>query len=479
MVRKSNWVLQRGLAWCLIFLLFFSATTTAWAAPKKKKEKKPPQPIEIVADEMYFSDKTGELFAKGNVVITQGQSIIRANIVRGNNIQTELWVDGAAHLLEPGANVTGVKIRYNYGQNFGTMQEVKGKCGDDFISARNIHFEQGKYTAYKATTTGCPAKGTPDYRVTARKVEIWPEDKLIAYDAKVWIKNFVIYTTPKYQRSLKKTDDEEFPSFGYQDPDGFWIRQRFHYPLTDSWSALTDLTYYTNTGFKPTFELHNTHKNYSFHVSYGDYSSVEATSDQIFNGTSNTINWVRKTPEFRFDWHDKPIGKLPWKYRFSALVGQWTDSVKTSWHHDYLLYFTRDPIYFDKKKTLAWYNGVGLQQLRESFDGSVQNSYRYNTTLVKRISPRVTVWTAYNYTNNNTNAFAYNSINVAQEWINGIYLQLDKKTGFSYANSHDITNGRTYENYYTLHRNLHCWNTYIQYQEKQKKWVWNLTVVRF
>lgn len=145
-------------------------------------------------------------------------------------------------------------------------------------------------------------------------------------------------------------------------------------------------------------------------------------------------------PEFLFEWHDKPVGQLPWKYRFfTALVGQWADSVKTSWHHDYLLYFTRNPIYFDKEKTWTWSNGVGLQQLRESFDGSVQNSYRYNTSLSKRLSPRVTVWTAYNYTNNNTNAFAYNSISVGQEWVNGIHIQLDKKTSFSYANSHDIT----------------------------------------
>ena len=202
-----------------VFLVLTMGLSTQ-AAPKKKKPKKPPQPIEIVADEMYFSDKTGELFAKGNVVITQDKSKIFADIVRGNDKQKELWVDGKARLIEPATNVTGIKIRYNYDAKFGTMENIKGKCGDDFVSGSKIHFEQGKYTAYNATTTGCPAQKTPDYRVTARKVVIWPEDKMIAYDAKVWIKNFVIYTTPVYQKSLKKTEDEEFPSFGYQDPDG-------------------------------------------------------------------------------------------------------------------------------------------------------------------------------------------------------------------------------------------------------------------
>ena len=461
------------------FLLLTMGVSTQ-AAPKKKKPKKPPQPIEIVADEMYFSDKTGELFAKGNVVITQDKSKIFAAIMRGNDKQTEVWVDDKARLIEPLTDVSGMKIHYNYGNKFGTMQDVKGKCGDDFFSGSKIHFENGKYTAYNATTTGCPAKKTPDYRVTARKVEIWPEDKLIAYDAKVWIGNTVIYTTPRYKRSLKKDDKEtEYPSFGYRDPDGYWIKQRLNYALTDSLTLNTDLIYYTNTGFKPNFGLVQSQKDYMFSVSYGDYSSSLSSPNQMFGGLNNSVNWVKKAPEFRFDWNAKPVGNLPWKYAFSALYGKWIDSVKESWHQDYILYFTRNPIYFDKKKSWVWSNGFGVEQVRESFDGSVQNIFRYNTSVSKRLSPKVTVWTAYNFTNNTQTAFAYNSISVGQEWVNGIHVQLDRLTGFSYVNSYNLSNGHTYENYYTLYRNLHCWNTYFQYQDKAKRWVWEVTVLRF
>ena len=76
---------SKFVAGILIVVVLFVGALPAQAAPRKKKEKKPPQPIEIVADEMYFSDKTGELFAKGNVVITQDKSKIFAAIVRGND----------------------------------------------------------------------------------------------------------------------------------------------------------------------------------------------------------------------------------------------------------------------------------------------------------------------------------------------------------------------------------------------------------
>jgi len=452
------------VAGLLVGLLLMAGPLPVQAA-KKKKVKKPPQPIEIVADEMYFSDKTGELFAKGNVVITQDKSKITASIMRGNDKQMEVWVDGQARLIDPVTNVIGTKIRYNYGAQFGTMQDIKGKCGNDFITGKSIHFEEGKYTAYQASSTSCPAIGTPDQRITARKIVIWPGDKMIAYDAKVWIKNFVIYSTPRYSRSLKE-DDSEFPTFGYDDPDGFWIKQRLNYALNNKITAYVDLTYYGRAGFRPDFGLVDQEEDYTIRLIEGRFKDSDS-------------RWIRKEPELRFEWHLKPLGKLPWKYYFTASYGKWTDENKSSWHQDYILYFARNPIYLDKQKTWTWSNGFGGELIRDSYNASSQNIIRFNTSLSKRLKPWLTVWTGFNFTSNNNSVFSYNNTNVTNEWVNGFHVQIDKKTGFSFYNSYDTQLNRTYENYFTLHRNLHCWNTTLQYQSKAKKWVWNLTVVRF
>ena len=344
---------RKIVAGTLVLVLAVFPAALAQAAPnEKKKAKKPPQPVAIEADELYINDKTGELFAQGKVVITQDKSRILSELVRGNTKEMEVWTEDKARLIDPVSDLAGMKLRYNYGAKFGTMQTVKGKCGDDFISGKTARFEGGKITAYDVTTTGCPAKGTPDYRVTAKKVEIWPEDKLIAHDATVWIKNIAVYTTPKYVKSLKKGEkDDEKPRFGYQDPDGFWISQRFRYPFTEELSLIADLNYYTNKGFKPTFELVNEQKDYSMYLSFGDYSSMTTSSDPLFGGFKNVSNWVTKAPEFRFNLHTRRVGKTPFRYDFNAILGNWTDNTKTSFHQDYLLYFTRDPIYFDKKKS--------------------------------------------------------------------------------------------------------------------------------
>ena len=447
--------------------MLFAGTLATQAAPRKKNEKKPPQPIEIVADEMYFSDKTGELFARGNVVITQEKSKIYADIVRGNDKQTELWIDGKARLIEPKTDLVGMKIHYNYGHTFGTMQEINGKCGSDFVTGKRARFEKGKYTVYDATMTGCPTKGTPDYRTTARKIEIWPNDKLIAYDAKLWVKNVVAYSTPRYMRSLKKEDEKknEFPRFGYADKDGFYIAQTFNYPVSDTFSAYLDATYYSASGFKPAIGFKQQIADSSLQGIYGEFRDG--------NG-----NWIKKEPEFVWALSRK-IAQLPISYSVSATYGKWTDTAKSSWHQDYSLYFSHDPIYLDKEKTWSLSLGTGVQHVRESYDNSYQNIFRYSAGITKKLSPAVTTWVGYNFTNNNNSAFAYNKIDVAQEGVFGLSWKVNNRTTLSYSTSYDLANSRAYENYYTINHSFHCWEMNLTYRAVKQEYIWTVNIVRW
>ena len=454
------------LAGSLVMVLLLAGSMSTQAAPKNNQ--KPAQPIEIVADEMYFSDKTGELFAKGNVVITQDQTKIYADIIRGNDKQTEVWVDGQVRLIEPKTDLVGMKIRYNYGSKFGMMQDLSGKCGNDFVTGKRAHFENAKYTIYEATMTGCPTKGTPDYRTTARKVEIWPNDKVIAYDASVWIKNTIVYTTPRYKKSLKKIDekDNEYPRFGYQDKDGFYIGQTFTFPLTEETSAFLDAMYYSAAGFKPTIGLQHQTSRYGIQGVYGE------TRDG--NG-----NWIKKEPEFSLNLYSQKIGSTHINYSANAVYGQWTDAAKSSWHQDYSLYFSRDPIYFDQEKTWTLNLGTGFQHVRESYNNSFQNIFRYNVGLSKKISPSLTTWAAYNFTDNNNSAFAYNKIDVPQEGILGLSWKVNNRTTLSYYTSYDLANSRTYENYYTINHSFHCWETALTYRAMKQEFIWTVAIVRW
>jgi LPS-assembly protein len=143
------------------------------------------------------------------------------------------------------------------------------------------------------------------------------------------------------------------------------------------------------------------------------------------------------------------------------------------------LYFPRNPIFLDKKKTWRWNNGFGFEMIRDSYNDSSQSITRFNTTLIKQITPWLAAWVGYNYTSNNASVFSYNSVNVANELVRGIHIRLNNKTAISFVNSYDMLRNRTYENYITLHQNLHCWNSRLEYRTVKKEWRWDIVVIRF
>lgn len=439
------------------------------SAKKKEADKKKAAPLTIEGDDLFFDDATGEVHATGNVVVTQSPDTLMTDDMRGNTKATEVWIDGIATMLQPEmrTKMTGHTVHYNYASKLGHMEDPKGMVGAERVNGKAIDFYPKKLVAHDASMTRCPAK-VPDYHISAAKVEIWPEDKIIAYDAKIWIKNTIIYSVAKYQRSLRDTDKNELPRINYSNSDGVTLEQYFEYPLSDNWAAATNQMYSTKHGYRPQYALIDREDDYTFRIDAGDFRD------------SNS-NWIKKEPEFRFDWHSKPLGKLPWSYTFSAIYGKWTDPDKSSWHQDYILYFTRNPIQLSD--SLTWNIGTGIENVHESYDGSSTTTLRLNTALTKVVNSRLTVWTAYNYTKNDHNLFAYNKVDVGRELVNGFTYKIDRLNTIGFSKSYDLQNNRTYSDTWTWYRNLHCWNMTLSYEikkvEHERKIRWDLAVVRW
>lgn len=458
--------LRIGCLFVLLLMILTAMAPTADAASKTKAEKAA-QPISIEADELYFSDKTGEMFARGNVIISQGTNRIFADLLRGNDRQAEVWVDGAVKFQEPLIQLQGMKLHYNYGSKFGVMQEVSGKCGDIYLSGRKAEFTEGKYTLYDATATTCKMKGTPDYRITARKVDVLPGVKIIAYQAKIWVKNTVLYSTTRYEKALNSEQDSDgFPRFGFQNRDGFYITQRLAYPLSDTISVYTDMAFYSKAGFRPTFGLLADKPAYTMNLVSGFFRD-------------DNDHWVRKEPEFHFTLKPRQIGKLPLRYKANLIFGRWRDSEKESWHQDFNVYVKHDPIYFDPRKTWTLNLGVGVGYVHESYNNSNRTPFRYNMKLSKKISPVVTAWTAYNYTGENHPLFVFDRPDVPKEGVAGLSWKLNNRTTLAYRISYDFQNKRVYDHYYTIRQSFHCWETEVTYRALKKELVWTFTVARW
>lgn len=424
---------------------------------QKQKQAKPSGPIVVEADDLRFSDETGDVLALGHVHITQDGTELLADRMDGNTKRTSLWVDGAATYLEPAqqATLTGNGIFYNYQQKTGTMETAHGKVGRDFVSGQAIDMQPEEYIIHNGTTTTCPAR-IPDYHVSADKIEIYPGDKMILYNAKFWIKNMMIFRLGKYEKKLDQTQNTApiFPRIGYQSNGGFFVREYLAYPVSDKLTIGADLTYYTEQGFKPAFDATYSQKAYTLKLLDGNFID----SDD---------HWITKEPELNFSLKPRRIGGSPFSYTINAAYGKWSDSAKSSWHQDYNFYVSRDPLKLSD--SLKLHLGAGYERIQESYDGSVVNSFRFDATAYKTFSPKFTVWTGYHYTKSNNSLFAYERADLGRELDTGFSYKIDRLNTISFNQSYDLTNNRVYDQDYTWTRNLHCWEANITYRARRNE----------
>lgn len=440
----------------------------------QEKAKAPQAPVVFEGDDVSFDEATGAVYAKGNVKITQNTARLTADDMRGNTRTQELWIDGRAHMTQqdkPQLDLNGDETYYRYQAREGTMEQISGRADERYVKGEKLEFYPDEIIIYNGTMTKCPAK-KPDYHMSARKIEVWPNNKMIAYDAKFWIRDKVVYATSRYETAIgdNKKENSVFPSVGYNSDDGFYIKQRLEYPLSNTVYAFTNLGYYTKHDFKNEYGATYHQPNYSFTAETGDYQD-------------DNDNWITKEPNFRLALPNKKIGGTPYSYRFDAEYGKWSDDYKTSWHQDYELYFSRDPIKLSNSLNL--YLGAGYEIIKESYDSSMIDTLKYDATLHKTLSPKLSVWTGYHYTKNDVTValFDYDAASVGKELASGVSYRFDKKNAFTVSHSYDLENSRTADTYYTWSRDLHCWQMALTYHqdrlEKENKWQWKVNVTHW
>ncbi|MEG6585054.1 LptA/OstA family protein [Dendrosporobacter sp. 1207_IL3150] len=456
---------KKSLLGLLALITVFGTALPSQAAEiKNQKTATANAPIVFEGDDLSFNEMTGEVFAKGNVTILKGQTSITADELRGNTKASLVWVDGAANLKQPDLNIVGSGVEYNYKDRTGTMSKATGKLEKEYIAAEDLTLRPDQVVLHNGMITMCPAK-VPDYRVTADKIELWPGDKLIAHNAKFWIKDKVIFSMPKYQKSLIETTKTVVPRIGYDSDNGFMIAQYLEVPVIGNLAVYGDLAYYTKSDFKPKAGLINRDKNYTASLKWDN----EQNEDNV---------WVKKDQEFELKLNPQRIGnsRLTANLLFSS--GKWTEDNISGWRQEFDLYFKHEPIKLSDNFTLKF--GTGFQQVKYGYNDSTNNIWKYDFSLHAKPNARLEAWTGYSYKNQSgASVYKYDEIDIPRELTAGVMYRVDKMNGLGLEMSYDLDKDEVHDMDYTWRRNMHCFETDITYRAKREQWTMKVSAIEW
>ncbi|MHB9132296.1 MAG: LPS-assembly protein LptD [Armatimonadota bacterium] len=181
--------------------------------------------IHIRADEISYSTRTDVALARGNVSIqTQDGNTYQGNLLE-YQVQTRQWRFIDVTTQYPPEFLGPPFIA----PVFVNSQELSGL--PNFLRARN------------STVTTCNLPD-PHYELVSERVEIYPGDKLIAYNSDVYVLGRRVLRLPWFFLSLKQRRSPIVPDAGWNDFEGYYLRLLYQYVLNPNQlgGLRTDLT---------------------------------------------------------------------------------------------------------------------------------------------------------------------------------------------------------------------------------------------
>ena len=209
-------------------------------------------PTRIDADKMAYSGSTGNVYAQGDVVVTQGNQTLMAPRIEGNTKTTEYRTVGGYRFLEDGGktkDITGQNMTYRTSDRHFTADQAMGWTDPYYVKGQNAtfdgqtgHIEKGMLTTKHAMAF----VHTPDYRVEGQDIKVYPGDKVVIKKPSFYIKNFKILSLPSYTASLRHDKEGKFSIFSlipkptYNSDDGIGLHGSTEYPIGKNGEAYID-----------------------------------------------------------------------------------------------------------------------------------------------------------------------------------------------------------------------------------------------
>ena len=428
-------------------------------------EQKSPSalPVIVYADRLFFDDKTGDAAAAGSVIIEYQGKKITADALFGNTQTKQGFVPGQTNVLGDRINIKGQDLYIDGDKQTANIKVFEGTIGTSYFSGESVDVARDKITLYNAIATGCPSN-IPDYHVNADRMEVYPNDRIVLYNAHVFLKNFELFSLQQMTIMMGTGKSPvPYPSVGYWSDTGFWISEEVSLPLFVNNAYLdVELAYYQKYGFAPNASI-----NYD----------PKPLQTELFVGfvRDDQGNWMKKLPDLSASTDPFKIGAVPIAFTLSGSAGVWQSPAQgiQSLHRMAQFYFQGDSIILPHDSTLALGTGglgtwdgpvpegiLSSSQLTNTiaaFNSSILFDAVYNQTINKELSYALEL----HYQRESTQVFNFNNPGATVAGVWGVLWTPFKSDTFAVKQTVNVVTCQQTQLDTTWMHNWGCWNTAI------------------
>ena len=250
-------VLKKYLYFTIIlFVLIFLFFDIAMAAMYDDS-----QPVDCQGDVIEYSDINKEIKISGNVIITHMDTRITAQKVIYFTQSKDMYASGQVILCKGEEIYSADKLYYNVETKKGTFIHGDFKSGKIYGGAQEIEKVSDKeLVALKGYITTCDFK-KPHYRIEAKKIRIYPNDRVVAKNVLFYVGNFPIMYMPYYSHSLKENRPKVQIIPGHDKEWGYFLLTGWRYHINENLKGWLRFDWREKLGFGEGIDVdYNTNK---------------------------------------------------------------------------------------------------------------------------------------------------------------------------------------------------------------------------
>ncbi len=203
----------------------------------------------IDAEKMNFDQVSKIYTAEGNVIIHYKDGTLRADRVKFNTETKDVWGEGNVRLNRPGQEWVAPSLYYNFDTHALKTDNVRGFV--DPLYVRGEQLEQlgtNQYTFTRGTMTTCDYE-QPDYHLEGTHGEIWPDDRVVMYNATLRFGNVPVFWFPIVVWSLKGDNPPLVFSIGDDSRWGFFLLSGYTWKVNQDVQVTVHADERTRRGF--------------------------------------------------------------------------------------------------------------------------------------------------------------------------------------------------------------------------------------
>lgn len=209
-------------------------------------------PILVSADMLSYDRENTVYTAEGNVEITRGAMVLKADKVTMNGVTKEAEATGNVYFFNGTDEIKADRFALNIDTQTGIVYKGMIFYADRHLYITGDELEKLGEKTYRirgASLTSCDGD-VPAWKITGKRTEVTLEGFGKIYNGAFWIKNVPVFYIPfgLYPARTKRTSGFLFPAFGQSDKKGYRFKAAYFWAINRSMDATLSADVMTERG---------------------------------------------------------------------------------------------------------------------------------------------------------------------------------------------------------------------------------------